>query len=679
MGFGFLFFLSSFFFFYRLAAGSDSAPFREEQPTRWGRLGFLTLAAALLLFFGFYRLSLEPPGIFIDTGALGMDALRLLHWHQIPSLHLKIVYSPPLVVYGLAGWLILFPASVYSLHVFFLIISWLALWMFYLWVQELGGERLALTALMILAANRWYFTSARNAFLHIIAPLIAFAVLYFFWRAIRTGKLTHYALGGLFLGAGFYTYQALKVLPLLVAILAFYEIAAQNQKPRWAGLRLMGGLSLILAAPVVLSWIQEGSLGVRESQLWIGHSIAGQKSLSPLLKNLFDFSLMFNHLEAPYPCMGIKGHRLLDDVTSFLFLIGLFQALRHWRERLYFYLLAGFIVMSLPLLLASDYLAYERIVGVAPFVAAFAALPVVMILQGAKERLGRFRGLIWVPVILAFALCVFQNYDVYFNQQANDPASWRSFGSEATRVGEAVVSHPGVTYLLDPCFWEHETVRFLCFDQAARVHPLVLEDILRPVKPLQGKLCFVLDDGKKPTLELLERVYPGGREEDLKDPWGGLMAYYYYWEPGPKRFLPMEKEGFVGRYFNSAYPSGAPDAIRWDPLLNFTKLSDFPISGPLFYAQWKGNLNVPKKGKYRFFILSTDQGKLLIDGRQALDTLSSNQESIELSKGVHRIELSDERARPGEIRADFHLLWIPPGQTEFSVVPAAALGRVLTD
>jgi hypothetical protein len=334
--------------------------------------------------------------------------------------------------------------------------------------------------------------------------------------------------------------------------------------------------------------------------------------------------------------------------------------------------------MSLPLILASDYLAYERIVAASPFVAALAALPVLMILRQAKERLGRFQRLIWAPVILAFALCVFQNYDVYFNQQANDPASWRSFGSEATRVGEAVISHPDVTYVLDPCFWEHETFRFLCFDQAARVHPLLLEGFLRPSKPPQGKICFVLDKGKKPTLGLLERVYPGGREEDLKDPWGDAMAYFYYWEPGP-RIQPMEKEGFLGRYFNSAGGSGVPDAVRWDPLLNFTKLFDFPLPGPLFFIQWKGTLSVSHKGRYVFSVLSTDHAKLSVDGRQVLDALGSSQGSIELSKGIHRIELSDERDKPGEIRADFHLLWIPPGQTGFSVVPATALGRVLTD
>jgi hypothetical protein len=87
-------------------------------------------------------------------------------------------------------------------------------------------------------------------------------------------------------------------------------------------------------------------------------------------------------------------------------------------------------------------------------------------------------------------------------------------------------------------------------------------------------------------------------------------------------------------------------------------------------------LNAPQKGKYGFFVLSTDHGKLWIDGRLILETPGSGQVSVELSKGGHRIELSDERRERGEIRADFHLLWMPPGQAQFRMVPITAFGKI---
>jgi hypothetical protein len=132
----------------------------------------------------------------------------------------------------------------------------------------------------------------------------------------------------------------------------------------------------------------------------------------------------------------------------------------------------------------------------------------------------------------------------------------------------------------------------------------------------------------------------------------------------------------LGRYFKWGDGSGNPSAVRWDPILNFTYLNDFLLPGPLFFIQWNGILNAPQKGKYGFFILTTDHGNLWVDGRPVIDTLDSSQASIELSKGEHRIDLSDKRTKMKEICADFHLLWKPPGQSHFSVVPTMAFGRV---
>ena len=528
----------------------------------------------------------------------------------------------------------------------------------------------------MLSFTRWYFATARDGHASIQSPLFIFLVLLCWIKALQGGKLVDYFLTGLFLGAGFYSYQSLKVLPLLVGALFLYETFRNRSNIRWKGIALMGFFFLALSMPVLFSWIQQGSLGVRESELWIGKEILSQKSIMPLLKNLADWTLMFNHLSVPYRGASSQGHRILDDVTSFLFWIGFFRALFHWKDRPHFYLLSGFFIMSLPQWLASDYLDIPRIVGAAPFMAGLAALPVVALLQGVVEKWGKPPKLLWVSLALALVFAVFQNFDVYFRQQASDRESWRSFGPEATFVGEAILHHPGVVYDLDPYFAGHESTKFICCGQASRVSPLNLQQTLRPSSLPDKSLCFTLDRGKKPTLLLIEQAYPGGKEEDLQDPWGSPLAYFYYWNPGPQPIHLLEERGLLGKYFTSGDGSGSPIAMRWDPLLNFTNLGDFPIPGPLLTAQWEGILRAPQKGRYGFLVLAKDHGRLWIDGRSVVDTQNSTQGYLQLSQGEHRIQLCDERAKPGEIRADFHFLWRIPGAMEFRMIPMMAYGMV---
>lgn len=650
---------------------------RLKPPVRFLWMGLIAVPA---LFFGLFQLSSMPPGLFIDQGAMGWDALELLKAHHLPPLQLNFLHHPPLAIYGLAAWFSLFPATAFSLQLFFLTLSWAGLILFYLFIQRLCGQRLALLATALLACMRWYFMTARNGFPSVMAPLFALAVILLWLRALRSHKLLDYVFAGLVLGAGFYTYQSLKIIPLLILVLAFYEWLQNRKGFQWGGPALMAGVFLIVSAPILFLWLGQGSLGQRESEIWIGNAITQKKSLAPLLKNFADWALMFNRREVPYPCIGIQGHRLLDDFTSFCFWLGFFFALRNWKQRPYFYLLSSLLVMSLPLFLASDSLNAQRMVGAAPFAAGLAALSLAALLRGAEAKGGKFGRLLVIQLVLGFVVSLYQNYDVYFRQQAGDQVSWRSYMPEATMVGEAAVNHPGVFFKMTNRFREHETVKFLCYGQADRVEPLELASLLGSKNPPNEKLCFALDQGKQPTLDLLKQVYTGGREEDLKDPWGGVLGYLYYWEPGPGRtFHPLEARGLQGRYFMSGDGSGSPVATRWDPILNFTNLGDFPLPGPLFSARWIGVLNAPQTGTYGFFLLTTDHGELRVDGQPVVETIGPGQGEVRLARGSHRIELSDARPQPGEIRADFHLLWKPPGQASFGILPQTAFEMIHTN
>ena len=136
---GFSLFLLALFIFSRLTSASplDHTP---QPPPRKVEVFLFGLAGITALFFGLFRLDEEPPGLFIDLGALGMESLRFLKDHQFPPLLLNFLHTPPLPVYGLAAWFIFFPASVFFLHLFFLILAWLGLSFAFRFFRRLGGR-----------------------------------------------------------------------------------------------------------------------------------------------------------------------------------------------------------------------------------------------------------------------------------------------------------------------------------------------------------------------------------------------------------------------------------------------------------------------------------------------------------------------------------------------------------
>ncbi|HEY5037665.1 MAG TPA: glycosyltransferase family 39 protein, partial [bacterium] len=326
----------------------------KEKPSifPWGEWALVLFLLALAAFYRWYRLNEIPAGIFPDIASLACGSLRILHegWRPFYEIYNLGVWEQP-ICYQLAGWFWLFGATRISLFSFSALVSMGALLLAYFLFRQLAGRRTALVALVFFGVMRWYLTYSRCAHPAFEVPFYLCGTVVSWLYALRTKKWWAWLASALFLGTGFHSYQALKILPLLVGVLAVYE-----WNSRAGGKKVLGkaylyyfSLCVLFTAPVWSYMFAHASLGRREQSLWIGTRLQSE-GWEGLLVHLKDFLLMFFRNGDPWPVYGWPGHAifpLLDVVTGFFFILGFFQALRSWRDRSSFYGLCGLVVTSL--------------------------------------------------------------------------------------------------------------------------------------------------------------------------------------------------------------------------------------------------------------------------------------------------------------------------------------------
>jgi hypothetical protein len=645
---------------------STLTPFHE-----WLLFG---LILALALFLRVWKLDSEPPGLYIDPAFVGWGALRILHEGWRPWGNMPILLTWPAVLYQCAAWFALVKPTQSTLTFFFTVLALSAFPFIYLFFRRLTDAPTALLTLFFLAVMYWHLNACRNALTGNQVYLYQFAALGLSLWGLETSRRWALAAAGLFFAAGFYGYQSYKFFPLLAVLLLAYEWYTRRELVRRSAAGVAFFLSAALAAllPLALDGMVHGFFSGRENWYFVGRVMEEKKSLQPLWDGMVKTALLFNFKGEPLPEGPACGGGMLDPVTGVLFLAGLLLALRRPLERASFYGLAGFTVLTLPSLLSIGPSAH-RILGVLPFVAFLAARAFVNL--GGRTPLPARRVLAMTALLGAGGL----NAKMYFVDQAKSPDRALNHSLDATRVAEAVLSHPDTDFCLSPGLAQHFTVKYLTYFQKNRVGDLGVPPGLTPTfTPGHPALCFALEAGKGGWLNLLKALYPGGREEEALDLQGNKLASFYYvdsQEIGTARGNPLLKHGLLCHYACSDPPLSLS---RWDPIINLTTVGDLPnASSTYFRVEWTGSLVCQTAGDYSFLLLTSEDGKVYLDGKAVIDSARGTGTRLKLGKGPHPLRLTLSRDDNGNgVRMDYHFLWQPPGQKGYKIVPAAAFGEI---
>ncbi|HUO58384.1 MAG TPA: PA14 domain-containing protein [bacterium] len=639
----------------------------------WER-GLFGLILALGLFLRLFRLDDFPPGLHTDQGSLGLFALRILHEGWRPGLESLLFQNPfPLEYYQLAAWFSVLEPSPFTLRLFFIALSMAGLLLAYCLFRRLAGPGVALTALFLLAVMRWDWIECRNPHSSAEVPFYLLGMMLLFLEARLRGGRIPLAASALLAALGLYAYQSLKVLPLLWGALLWWE--GKGGKDGWAGRKsLLPALALLaaLSLPYVTFVFSHGSLGKREGEVFLFKKVWEENSLRPLADSWGGTLLMTNREGTWNPFHNLPGHRMLDDITGALFPLGLALAWRSRKERKGAYPLMAFAVMALPGLMTQEPGTPHRFLGLAPWVAYFAAL--------MAREIGMFLASLFpgkkplVAGALGFLLLSAgaQNAWTYFHFQAGEDSCREAYGFEQNQVGEALRRMEGRNqgqfhYFLASPYFRNYTEDFLAYparDRMIRFDPAAIAagNFLRDLPAV-----FFLEGGQKGVLDFLQGIFPGGRAEILRDSHGTARLCRFN---APPESLALFKGWWGG--LQGLYQAGSADkpvsTLSPQPLVNFASFQDFPYGGLLPYrAAWTGKISISQSGDYAFKVLASDPAALWLDGKPA-----PSENPVWMVKGMHPLRLEFEKS--GGPYAALHLVWQKPGDPHWEIVPATAFG-----
>ncbi|MBN1399847.1 MAG: glycosyltransferase family 39 protein [Anaerolineae bacterium] len=336
---------------------------RDERSIAWGN-GSLRIAwpevgliAAIVVgtAWRLYQLRQLPADLGWDLPCNYTDGERILRAEHL-------IFFPDnygregMFFYLIAGVARAIGLSPYSIRITSALVGVAAIPAIYMLARECFDRETASYAAWLLAANRWHLTLTRSGYRVSLMPLFCILTLYGAARALRRGQARDWAITGIALGLGLWTYKAFAfVIVMLVGGVLFHVIATPRPTPErtaestvslsWQAHRfprLIGlGLALLVALTAALpmirfatefpeTYLARESLG---SDL-VAESIerAGITRAQLYTRNILTSALMFNYRGDGNNRFGVPFQRHLGFVSGVLFVWGLALALGRLRK-----------------------------------------------------------------------------------------------------------------------------------------------------------------------------------------------------------------------------------------------------------------------------------------------------------------------------------------------------------
>ncbi len=386
------------------------------------------LAAALRLI----ALDHIPPGLFYDEAANGVDALRVLAGAH-PVFFTGNQGREPLLIYLQAATFALIGPSPLALHIPTAMIGILTVAVTYATFRAFFGQHVGLIAAFLLAVSYWHLSLSRLAFRAVAFPLFATLAAFWCWKGLHTGRARYFAISGIFLGLGIYTYIPSRLAPILFGawVLCFLIVPAwRNQACKLRpGAGLLRGIAIgaVLFAVTVLPI---GRYFYHHPADFISR-INAEREAQPNVSTLDGFVASLRALAVagdPNPRHNLPGRPFLDPWVTVAATLGIVVATRRWRDGASLFVLGWSVAMLAPAALSQEPWHALRLVGELPFVFGLAALGFDWL---ARLRLKGNQPVGLVLIIVPLTLSALLTARDYFLVWANSPATYDAFEGSA--------------------------------------------------------------------------------------------------------------------------------------------------------------------------------------------------------------------------------------------------------
>jgi dolichyl-phosphate-mannose-protein mannosyltransferase len=510
----------------------NDSPLPAASPTlSRNRVAFF-LVGILLLAFLLRRFEIQsiPWGLNNDEGIEGLIACRFLAGERITPFS-SIGVSRETLYHLLLTPLFAFAGpSIASLRMLSFLCGMSAVALMYFLGKELFSRRAGLFGAFLLAVSPWHILYSRTGLRNILLPVLLLGSLWAFTRALRDRKPLLFALTGILLAAGMYSYTSFRVVPPALLLWTVVRRRFLKAAPlTWREVGLAGGTFSALMVPQILVLVADPV-----SFLARGGYVLYQTPDASMLDNVLSTFMMPVYYPARFGVMqsrwffsdGVSlvyaavGRTPESLISAALMALGFVLAgVRFIRKRaegegLVLFL---FILTVLTVGLAGPSL--TRLTGNLPLLCLMAALYL-------EEILRRCRGLVppWVGSTVAGLLLVgaaAMGFEQYFLRAGSSPKAMFYFGAPQTTMGLYAASrtpdHPVIVLYTE----EPEALEFLTFSRRELVSlqsdPQKLD--WNRVRGSKGRQEFVLENHRRflPVFSELAKEFPWADATMLRD------------------------------------------------------------------------------------------------------------------------------------------------------------------
>jgi uncharacterized membrane protein len=412
--------------------------------------------AGIIVFASFlrlYHITTTPPGLYPDEAMDGNNALEVIQTNHFKVFYVEDngregLYVNTLVffikAFGDKPWVVRFPAAIAGI---------LTVAGMYFLGEELFGAETGLLAAFLLGTCFWHINFSRIGFRAIMAPLALTWTLYFLIKSFRSPKELRAwilaILGGIIFAAGFYTYIAYRVAPLLLLLLVLFFKKYQNF---WKRAAIFVAVAFFVALPIGLYFLHNpGDFFGRTAEISVTNS---GSPVQHFAVNLVKTLGMLNFAGDGNWRHNIAGTPELYLPVGILFLLGVILALISlWRSKekknqypLFSVLVVfgWFILAILPAAASDEGIphALRSILMLPPaiFLAAIAGIWAYRrIYDGGFEKTAATLTLLFVIIVSANA------YISYFVVWAKNPNVYWAFNENYVEIGNRINALPTTT------------------------------------------------------------------------------------------------------------------------------------------------------------------------------------------------------------------------------------------
>ena len=364
-------------------------------------------------------LSSQPGGLYPDEAAEGVTAHRIL---TEPGYHPLFISEDagrePLYAYLVVPAFALFGESTLTLRSVSAVLGILGVLAIGLALRRFGTA-VALVAMAWAAGSLWLISISRDGMRNVLVPLVGALAVAALVRWARRPGAGSAALAGAAVGLGLWTYQPLKLLPLLV-IVWLWLLRRQNPEAfsaLYANVKWCIGGYLVVGGPMLfIALTQPGNYLGRAAQTSLFNVGNGQESLLVhTVRTLGQFVLFGD----PNPRQNVASVPLLNWPLFALAVVGALAAWRRRREPPYLLLLLGIPIFLIPPLLATEGAAphFLRNLGLAPYVGGLIGIGAVVAVRWVAHQWGVWARLVGVAAVAtALVLTGVSSASAYFGR-----------------------------------------------------------------------------------------------------------------------------------------------------------------------------------------------------------------------------------------------------------------------